>query len=64
MLKHFEQIWGDDLKKAAITQVRALAKFDPVQTLRNSVDTALAINEQEAQMIEYMEKMGKKPKAK
>jgi transcriptional regulator with XRE-family HTH domain len=63
LLKHFEQIYGDDLKKAAINQIRALSEFDPVRTLWNVVDITVSEKEREAQMTEYMEKLRKRPKS-
>ena len=64
ILIHFLNVWGDDLKKAAINQVRTFSKFDPIQTLWDAVDITISKKEREAQITEFMEKIGKKPKSK
>jgi len=64
LIIQFRNIWDDDLKKAAINQVRALSKFDLVKTLWDVVDITVSEKEREAQMTEYMDKIRKRPKSK
>jgi len=64
LIKHFDDIWGDDLKKTAVNQIRALAKFDPVAILWDAVDITVEEKQREAQLTEFMEKNKKRSKSK
>jgi len=64
LLKYFDDIWGDDLKKAGINQIRALSKFDPITTLWDVVDITVSEKELEEHLKDYIEKIRNNRKRK
>ncbi|HCC79415.1 MAG: hypothetical protein A2X25_06815 [Chloroflexi bacterium GWB2_49_20] len=59
LLIHFQQIWDDQLKQVVIFQVKAIAEFDPTQTLLNAVDLTISEKENETKLHELIKQMRK-----
>jgi transcriptional regulator with XRE-family HTH domain len=60
LLIHYRQIWDENLKRVAIHQVKALAEFDPTQTLLDAVDETLSEKENEVNLREFIKRRMKK----
>lgn len=60
LLIQFNKIWNDKLQEVAINQVRALAEFDPVETLMEAIDFAQEQSKIRQDITEYFNKKKKR----
>jgi transcriptional regulator with XRE-family HTH domain len=56
MQMHFEQIYGDELKKLAIDLIKQFSEFDPTDLIVNSAELIANRLEHEEELIEFLKK--------
>jgi len=60
MQMHFEQIYGDELKRLAIDLIKQFAEFDPTDLVVNSAKLIASRLEHKKELIEFLNARSKK----